>query len=125
LLALLHWSMPWGLPLVAAKKMQHVKDYPSLRKPRLKFGIGQLSATIIWSLAGIGAFTVGFPYGAIPIFLAAVAHGCLMWAFRTDPKILEMYSDYQSTPDQLHAGLDCHLPVITSRPTGWGKKISC
>jgi len=106
-------------------KMQNIRDYPVLRRPRQKFGIGQKPATVIWAGAAIGTFSAGFPWALGVVLVALLIHVGMMWAFRFDSKIIEMYTDYQASPDVLHAGLDCQHSVNLSRPKGWGRNISC
>lgn len=98
-------------------------DYPIFRKPRIKAGVGFQTATVIWGVGGIGAFTLGFPWGGTLLALAALVHGIASWLYRFDYKIFEMYAHYAETSDEYCAGLHSHGVPSKSRPLGYGKEV--
>lgn len=98
-------------------------DYPIFRKPRIKAGVGFQTATIIWGVGGMGAFSLGFPWGLLVIGLTAIVHGVASWFYRFDHKIFEMYAHYAESADEYSAGLHSHGTGSKSRPHGYGKGV--
>ena len=100
-----------------------VTDYPALRRPRLKAGVGAKTATMIWAVVAAIALIMGFPWGLIFIPIGAITHGGLKWFFLKDPHIMALYVVHEIVPNNLHAGFPSHGEVTGSRPSGYAKTL--
>lgn len=103
--------------------MGEVCDYPALRKPRLKAGVGAKTATMIWLSAVIVLLLLGFPWGFLGIPLGAALHLGLRWMYDKDPRILDVYATHAIVPNTLHAGFPSHGESATSRPKGFAQSM--
>lgn len=96
--------------------MRQSRDYPVLRRPRLSGGVGIRVAVILWSVTGMIALVIGFPWGLLVTAPAAIIHAALSWAFKGDAHIFENYAVYATMPNEYRAGLPCDGELATSRP---------
>lgn len=99
-------------------------DYPVMRRPRLKGGIGANAAVMLWAIAAVIGISIGFPWGLLAGILALLIQGVLMWAFKEDHKILAVYGLYATLPDEFHAGIPPHHSINSTRPDKFGKGVS-
>lgn len=98
-----------------------ISDYPALRRPRLKAGVGAKTATMIWAVVATIALMMGFPWGLASIPVGAFVHGGLKWFFAKDPHIMAIYVVHEIVPNNLHAGFPSHGEQSGSRPSGYSK----
>lgn len=98
-------------------------DYPVLRRPRLKGGIGGNTAVLLWSCAGLTVLAVGLPWGTAAVIPAMLVHGVLLWAYRSDPAILQTYARYASMQHDYQAGIPYSGADKDTRPDGFGKGV--
>ncbi len=98
-------------------------DYVVLRRPRLRGGIGGNTAVLLWSITGIVVLVIGLPFGLIATIPALLVQGVLLWAFRTDHKILEIYALYATLPDEFQAGIPHDSVQQLTRPEHFGKGV--
>lgn len=92
--------------------------------PRSKAGVSFEAAALIWGIGGGGAFSAGMPWGIFIIALTVILHGIASWFFRIDDRILQLYENYASTPDEYRAGNHSHGEISKTRPKGYGKEVS-
>lgn len=99
-------------------------DYPVLRRPRLRGGIGGNTAVLIWAITGLVGLVIGLPEGLFVIIPALLIQGVMLWAFRTDHKVMEVYALYATLPDEFEAGIPAADSKKSSRPQFFGKGVS-
>lgn len=104
--------------------MSQISDYPALRKPRLRGGVGARTATLIWSVVTMAAVVIGLPWGLAVLPLGAIAHGGLKWLFQQDHRIVDLYLVHEAVPNNLHAGYPSHGERASSRPKGYARHIN-
>ena len=103
--------------------MSNLSDYPALRKPRLKAGVGAKTATMIWLAGVIILLILGVPWGLLGLALGAMAHLGLRWLYEKDHRILSVYSTHAVVPNTLHAGSPSHGTSSVSRPRGYAQNL--
>lgn len=99
-------------------------DYKVLRRPRLRGGIGGNVAVLLWAGTGLIGLFIGLPWGLLVIIPALIIQGSLLWAFRADPKILEVYGLYATLPDEFRAGIPLAYSMKLSRPEKFAKGVA-
>lgn len=99
-------------------------DYQVLRRPRLRGGIGGNTAVLIWAITGMVGLVIGLPEGLFALIPAFLIQGGMLWAFRADPKVMEVYALYATLPDEFEAGTPAADATTSSRPQFFGKGVS-
>ena len=100
-----------------------IADYPALRRPRLKAGVGAKTATMIWSFVMMVVVLIGFPWGLLIVPVGAAIHGGLAWFFKKDPAIMSLYVVHEVVPNNLYSGVPSHGESWQSRPNGYAQGI--
>lgn len=103
--------------------MGRIADYPALRRPRLKAGVGARSATLIWSITAMVGLLVGIPWGLLAIPVGTGVHMGLRWMFAQDPQLVGLYLVHELVPNNLHAGQPSHGEASSSRPRGYARNL--
>lgn len=95
------------------------QDYPILRRPRLRAGVGTKTATMIWMMTTVGALLVDLPMGLLLVPVGGLIHVGLAWAFRSDSEIFALYTAYEALPNTWVAGTGLGDGSHSSRPKGY------
>ena len=99
----------------------------ALLAPRLNNGVTNKALGLCW---GPGAFIgfllaseLGFLYAAIPLGISALIHAALRWAFKKDPLIFSMYTQYAIMAKRYHPESREQLPAPFERPHKVGRGL--
>jgi hypothetical protein len=95
------------------------QDYPILRRPRLRAGVGTKTATMIWMMTTVGVLLVDLPMGLFLLPIGGLFHVGLAWAFRHDAEIFALYTAYEALPNTWVAGNGLSDEAYVSRPKGY------
>lgn len=99
----------------------------ALLAPRLNNGITNKALGLCWGPGAFVAFLlaseVNVWYAAIPIALSASAHAALRWAFKKDPLIFSMYTQYAIMAKRYHPDSRETLPAPYERPLKVGRGL--
>jgi type IV secretory pathway TrbD component len=99
----------------------------ALLAPRLNHGVTNKALGLCWGPGAFAAFLlaseVSFWYAAIPIALSAGAHAALKWAFKKDPLIFSMYTQYAIMGKRYHPESREKLPAPFERPHKVGRGL--
>lgn len=98
-------------------------DYPALRRPRLKAGVGMRTATLIWAMTAMVWVLLGVPWGFAALPVGAFIHAVLAWAFKKDDQIMALYVVHEVVPNNLYSGLPSHGEKMLSRPRGFARDL--
>jgi type IV secretory pathway VirB3-like protein len=99
--------------------IRKAKDYPILRRPRLRAGVGAKTFALIWMLAFVGLVLVDLPWGLLMVPVGGIVHFGLAWTFRADHEIFALYTVYEALPNTWVAGNGLGDPLHASRPKGF------
>lgn len=105
------------------EEAHEIADYPALRRPRIRAGVGVRSATMIWSLTTMSTLAIGLPWGLLALPVGALVHGGLAWFFKKDPQVMYLYVVHEIVPNNLQAGWPSHGETWVSRPRGYGNGL--
>ena len=109
---------------VPFKQMRLSTNYRALQLPRLTAGISAKIATLLWM--GVFAISIIFDSRWIAggaFVIGIVLHRVLIWFFKKDPKVFEIYAFYTQTKDIYDSG--SNQISTKNRPKGYGKDFPC
>jgi len=99
----------------------------ALLAPRLNNGISNKAMGLTWGPAAFIGFLLGSEmgmfYAAIPLAIAAGVHAALKWAFKKDPLIFSMYTQYAIMAKRYHPESREKLPAPFERPHKVGRGL--
>lgn len=99
----------------------------ALLAPRLNNGVTNKALGLCWGPGAFIAFLlaseVGMLWAAIPIAISATAHAALSWAFKKDPLIFSMYTQYAIMAKRYHPESREKLPAPFERPHKVGRGL--
>jgi type IV secretory pathway TrbD component len=99
----------------------------ALLAPRLNNGVTNKALGLCWGPGMFVAFLLateaGIWYATIPLAMSAVAHAGLSWAFKKDPLIFSMYTQYAIMAKRYHPESREKLPAPFERPHKVGRGL--
>jgi len=99
----------------------------ALLAPRLNNGVTNKALGFCWGPGAFIAFLLaseaGIWYAAIPLALSFAAHAALRWAFKKDPLIFSMYTQYAIMAKRYHPESRETLPAPFERPNKVGRGL--
>lgn len=99
-------------------------NYRALQLPHLTAGIGRKFASLLW----MGVFAISIILDsrwttAGAVIIGVILHRGLIWFFKKDPKVFEIYALYAQTKDVYDTG--SNQISTKNRPKGYGKDFPC
>lgn len=99
----------------------------ALLAPRLNNGVTNKALGLCWGPSAFISFLlateVGFWWATIPLVIAFAAHAALSWAFKKDPLIFSMYTQYAIMAKRYHPESREKLPAPFERPYKVGRGL--
>lgn len=99
----------------------------ALLAPRLNNGVTNKALGLCWGPGAFLSFLIASAsnlwYAAIPLIISTVAHMALSWAFKKDPRIFSMYTQYAIMAKRYHPDTRENLPAPFERPHKVGRGL--
>lgn len=99
----------------------------ALLAPRLNNGVTNKALGLCWGPGAFIAFLlaseVDIWWAAIPLAISAALHAALSWAFKKDPLIFSMYTQYAIMAKRYHPESREKLPAPFERPHKVGRGL--
>jgi type IV secretory pathway TrbD component len=99
----------------------------ALLAPRLNNGVSNKALGLCWGPGALLAFLISSVasiwYTLIPLAIAGGVHAALSWAYKKDPRIFAMYTQYAIMAKRYHPDTREKLPAPFERPHKVGRGL--